>query len=95
MSTYWSLSAALDPWCVAQPQTAKDVSRIVKTLASNHCPFGIRGGGHGFFALSNSVADGVTIDLGCKLTRETFRHIEWAIPLHVVSWIHDSGGAYS
>lgn len=66
----------MDPWCVAQPQTAKDVSRIVKTLASNDCPFGIRGGGHGFFALSNSVAEGVTIDLGCKLTRENFCHTE-------------------
>ncbi|KAK7697635.1 hypothetical protein SLS64_013374 [Diaporthe eres] len=64
MSTYWSLSAALDPWCVAQPEGAKDVSSIVKTLAANDCPFGIRGGGHGFFALSNSVAEGVTIDLG-------------------------------
>lgn len=77
MSTYWSVSAALDPWCVAQPETAKDVSRVVKTLAANDCPFGIRGGGHGFFALSNSVADGVTIDLGCKLARIAF-------PLHRV-----------
>lgn len=64
MSTYWSVSAALDPWCVAQPQTAGDVSSIVKVLTAKKCPFGIRGGGHGFFALSNSVADGVTIDLG-------------------------------
>lgn len=50
---------------------------MVKTLAANDCPFGIRGGGHGFFALSNSVADGVTIDLGCKLARIAF-------PLHRV-----------
>lgn len=85
MSTYWSLSAALDPWCVAQPETAKDVSSIVKTLAANDCPFGIRGGGHGSFALSNSVAEGVTIDLGCKLTREASQHTGWASLLNVES----------
>ncbi|KAI3390918.1 hypothetical protein diail_8414 [Diaporthe ilicicola] len=64
MSTYWSVSAALDPWCIAQPKRAEDVSYIIKTLVANECPFGIRGGGHAFFALSNSVANGVTIDLG-------------------------------
>lgn len=92
MSTYWSLSAALDPWCVAQPEETKDVSSVVKTLAANDCPFGIRGGGHGFFALSNSVADGVTIDLGCKLTRTAFSQTNCTMSPPVESWHHDSDG---
>ncbi|KAJ2900398.1 FAD binding domain-containing protein [Zalerion maritima] len=62
MSTYWSVSAALDPWCIALPFTSSDVSAIVSTLAANNCPFGVRGGGHGSFDGSNSVADGVTVD---------------------------------
>ncbi|KAI8212055.1 Bifunctional solanapyrone synthase [Colletotrichum sp. SAR 10_76] len=64
MSTYWSVSAALNPWCIAQPSTAEDVSAIIKTLVANDCTFGVRGGGHGAFAGSNSVEDGVTIDFG-------------------------------
>ncbi|EQB44463.1 FAD binding domain-containing protein [Colletotrichum gloeosporioides Cg-14] len=64
MSTYWSVSAALNPWCIAQPSTAEDVSAIIKTLVANNCTFGVRGGGHGSFAGSNSVEDGVTIDFG-------------------------------
>lgn len=64
MESYWSLSAALNPWCVVQPSSAEDVSVIIRTLAQNECPFGVRGGGHGSFAGSNSVEDGVTIDFG-------------------------------
>lgn len=64
MDSYWSVSAALDPWCVVQPSTADDVSAIIKSLVSNNCTFGVRGGGHGSFAGSNSVEDGVTIDFG-------------------------------
>ncbi|ETS83949.1 hypothetical protein PFICI_05825 [Pestalotiopsis fici W106-1] len=64
MTTYWSLSAALDPWCMVLPRTVNDVSMTITTLADNECPFGIRGGGHGAHALSNSVEDGVTLDMG-------------------------------
>ncbi|KAK0374125.1 FAD binding domain-containing protein, partial [Colletotrichum limetticola] len=64
MDSYWSITAALDPWCVAQPSTAEDVSTIITTLAASNCTFGVRGGGHGSFAGSNSVNDGVTIDFG-------------------------------
>ncbi|KAJ0158875.1 Bifunctional solanapyrone synthase [Colletotrichum tanaceti] len=64
MGSYWSVSAALEPWCVAQPSTAGDVSAIVRTLVASNCTFGVRGGGHGSFAGSNSVEDGVTIDFG-------------------------------
>lgn len=46
------------------PSTAEDVSTIIKTVVAGHCPFGVKGGGHGSFALSNSVEHGVTIDFG-------------------------------
>ena len=64
MDSYWSVSAALDPWCVVQPANAKDVSLAVKLLVASSCNYGVRGGGHGSFAGSNSVSDGVTIDFG-------------------------------
>lgn len=46
------------------PSTAEDVSTTIKILVAERCPFGIRGGGHGSFPLSNSVKHGVTIDFG-------------------------------
>ncbi|KAK1962258.1 FAD binding domain-containing protein [Colletotrichum sublineola] len=64
MDSCWSVSAALNPWCIAQPSTAEDVSTIIKTLTTLNCTFGVRGGGHGSFAGSNSVEEGVTIDFG-------------------------------
>ncbi|KAM5346655.1 hypothetical protein ACJ41O_009660 [Fusarium nematophilum] len=64
MDSYWSVSAALRPDCIALPQTAEDVSKIMKAITANKCKFGIRGGGHGSFGLSNSVDDGITIDFG-------------------------------
>lgn len=64
MTTYWSLSAALEPWCMVLPQTTDDVSTVITTITEGQCPFGIRGGGHGTHALSNSLEEGVTIDMG-------------------------------
>ena len=64
MDSYWSVSAALDPWCVVQPSSAQDVSTIIRILGANDCAFGVCGGGHSSFAGSNSVKEGVTIDFG-------------------------------
>ncbi|KAF7554025.1 hypothetical protein G7Z17_g3228 [Cylindrodendrum hubeiense] len=64
MDSYWSESAALTPYCIALPESAEDASTIMKVIVKNDCQFGIRGGGHGSFALSNSISDGITIDLG-------------------------------
>lgn len=64
METYWSLSAALEPWCMVMPKTVEGVSAAMKTIVKNKCPFGIRGGGHGTHALANSLEEGVTIDMG-------------------------------
>ncbi|KAG7112797.1 Bifunctional solanapyrone synthase like protein [Verticillium longisporum] len=64
LQTYWSVSAALEPWCMVQPSTAEEVSVAIKTIVAGDCPFGIRGGGHGAHALSNGVEHGITIDFG-------------------------------
>ncbi|KAF5026134.1 hypothetical protein F66182_1782 [Fusarium sp. NRRL 66182] len=64
IQSYWSVSAALRPNCMVLPKTAQDVSKIINVMTKNQCKFGIRGGGHGNFPLSNSVEDGITIDFG-------------------------------
>jgi FAD/FMN-containing dehydrogenase len=64
LQSQWSISAELEPWCIVQPSDPKDVSKVVKKLVKNDCPFGIRSGGHGSFAGSNSVHNGVTVDMG-------------------------------
>jgi FAD/FMN-containing dehydrogenase len=64
LETYFSKSAALEPWCMVLPQTAQDVSLVIKTLVAGDCPFGVRGGGHSSHPLSNSVDEGITIDFG-------------------------------
>jgi len=64
LDSYWSVSARLRPWCMVLPSTPDDVSTIIRVLVKEYCPFGIRGGGHGSFALSNGVERGVTIDFG-------------------------------
>ncbi|KAK7211645.1 hypothetical protein V2G26_018823 [Clonostachys chloroleuca] len=64
IKTYFSKSAALEPWCMVLPSTAEDVSLIVKALVANDCPFGVRSGGHSSHPLSNSVEKGITVDFG-------------------------------
>ena len=70
METYWSLSAALEPWCMVMPKTVDDVSAAITTIVENQCPFGIRGGGPGTHALANSLEEGVTIDMGKSITTQ-------------------------
>jgi FAD/FMN-containing dehydrogenase len=64
IDSYWSKSAALEPWCMVLTATAGDASEVMKVITANDCPFGIRGGGHSVFPLSSSVEDGITIDFG-------------------------------
>lgn len=64
LETYWSVSAALEPWCMVMPATADEASLVIRVLTKNECPFGIRGGGHGADAYSNGIDAGVTIDFG-------------------------------
>ncbi|PGH26908.1 hypothetical protein AJ80_01491 [Polytolypa hystricis UAMH7299] len=65
IASYWSKSAALEPWCMVLPSTAEDASEVIKVITANECPFGIRAGGHSVFPLSSSVEDGITIDFDC------------------------------
>ncbi|KAI1307069.1 FAD binding domain-containing protein [Xylaria venustula] len=64
LKSYFSVSAALEPWCIVLPSTTEEVSNVIKTLTTHQCPFGIQSGGHGLFPGANSVQNGVTIDLG-------------------------------
>ncbi|SPJ70427.1 related to 6-hydroxy-d-nicotine oxidase [Fusarium torulosum] len=62
--SYFSVSSQLQPYCIVQPETARDVSVIIKTLGhSSQCKFAIRSGGHTVWA-ANNINDGVTIDMG-------------------------------
>ncbi|KAG8664692.1 uncharacterized protein FPOAC1_013472 [Fusarium poae] len=62
--SYFSVSSQLEPYCIVQPESAKDVSTIIKTLtADTKCNFAIRSGGHTVWA-ANNINDGVTIDMG-------------------------------
>ncbi|RYC59910.1 hypothetical protein CHU98_g6286 [Xylaria longipes] len=68
IASYFSpQAAAVRPACYVTPQTAQDVSAIVKSLTSSHhggpYDFAVRSGGHTWFADSNSSPGGVTIDL--------------------------------
>ncbi|KAK6074441.1 FAD binding domain-containing protein [Seiridium cupressi] len=64
IESYWSVSASLSPTCMVLPTSPEDVTSIIQTITANECSFGIRGGGHGSFAFSNSVDAGITIDFG-------------------------------
>lgn len=64
-ASYWSTNnAALRPACILKPQTAVDVSRILKAISRTDIKFAVRGGGSTPWAGSNNIVDGVTIDLG-------------------------------
>ncbi len=46
------------------PESAEDVSDVVKALTASSCPFGMRSGAHSAFQGSNGIKDGVTVDFG-------------------------------
>ncbi|RMJ01568.1 hypothetical protein CDV36_015690 [Fusarium kuroshium] len=69
LQTYWSVSARLKPWCIVQPRTTDEVSKVLKTLldigsGAGSWHIAVRGGGHNHWAGSSNIANGVTIDLG-------------------------------
>ncbi|KAF5009450.1 hypothetical protein FDECE_4333 [Fusarium decemcellulare] len=62
--SYFSVSSQLSPYCIVQPESAKDVSLIVTSLTeTSTCNFAIRSGGHTVWP-ANNIDNGVTIDLG-------------------------------
>lgn len=64
IESIFSITAALEPWCLVLPETTSDVSVLIGVINEESCPFGIRSGGHAVYANGNSVQDGVTIDMG-------------------------------
>ena len=46
------------------PQSTEELATTINIITDKKCTFGIRGGGHGTHALSNSLEKGVTIDMG-------------------------------
>lgn len=62
--SYFSVSSQLEPYCIVQPESAKDVSTIIKTLTSDtKCNFAIRSGGHTVWAANNSEFGARLIEL--------------------------------
>ena len=62
-SSYFFQQARLSPQCIIRPESAQDVSLIVKTLGKLQSKAAIRGGGHTPFAGAANINTGVTIDL--------------------------------
>ncbi|KAI2610570.1 putative oxidoreductase [Hypoxylon sp. NC1633] len=66
LASYFSLqSSAVHPLCFVSPQTADDVSAVIRSLTSDNtsCEFAVRSGGHMWIPSSSNAAGGVTIDL--------------------------------
>lgn len=70
LSSYFALQASsVHPLCFVTPQTARDVSAVVGSLATNasdgnsSCGFAIRSGGHMWIPGASNAPGGVTIDL--------------------------------
>lgn len=68
LSSYFALQAsAVQPLCFVSPQSAGDVSSVVRSLTTNvsdsSCEFAIRSGGHMWFPGASNSPGGVTIDL--------------------------------
>ncbi|KAF2141094.1 uncharacterized protein K452DRAFT_327327 [Aplosporella prunicola CBS 121167] len=64
ISSYWSVSVQLHPYCIVQPETTADVSTTITTLVEEtNCKFAIRSGGHSSNPGANNIEKGVTIDL--------------------------------
>ncbi|KAK7752796.1 hypothetical protein SLS62_005348 [Diatrype stigma] len=68
LSSYFALqTSAVKPLCFVAPQTAGDVSALVKWLTANvsdgPVKFAVRSGGHMWLPNASNGADGVTIDL--------------------------------
>ncbi|KAF9260454.1 FAD-binding domain-containing protein [Marasmius fiardii PR-910] len=63
-TTYYSLQQQeLMPLCTVKPQTAQDVSDIVKLAKANQCPFAVASGGHMSWKGSSNLDGGFVIDM--------------------------------
>ncbi|KAJ2892457.1 hypothetical protein MKZ38_009847 [Zalerion maritima] len=65
VSSWWSASSRLRPWCIVQPRNTDEVSSAVKALSEAGAgSFAVRSGGHSHWAGGSNIQNGVTIDLG-------------------------------
>ena len=65
INSYFYQQARLAPQCIVYPNSASDVSRIVKIIAGMQAKAAIRGGGHTPFANAANIDNAITIDLSC------------------------------
>ncbi|KAI9710275.1 MAG: hypothetical protein M1820_002769 [Bogoriella megaspora] len=70
-ASYWASNNPLHPNCIVQPNTAEEVSRVVKVLVKGSGLIALRSGGHTQWTGSNDIHKGVTIDLG-RMTDVTY-----------------------
>ncbi|KAF2675972.1 FAD binding domain protein [Lentithecium fluviatile CBS 122367] len=65
LSSFWSeQEQSVTPICVLRPVSGRDVSEIIRTLATApKCRFAVKSGGHMAQAGAANIEDGVTIDL--------------------------------
>ena len=53
----------LVPTCIAQPQSAEEVSQIIHILKEQRCIFAVKSGGHSTCPGASAIHNGVVIDL--------------------------------
>lgn len=66
LASYYSVQQeSMRPACIVFPQTADDVSNVLKLLAKDNssCHFAIRSGGHTSWAGASNIEGGITLDL--------------------------------
>ncbi len=63
-SAYWSSQQTETlPACRVQPKQRNNVAAALIITSFFNCPFAVKSGGHGAFAGSSNIQDGLTIDL--------------------------------
>ncbi|XDG05839.1 hypothetical protein ABKA04_005454 [Annulohypoxylon sp. FPYF3050] len=61
--SYWAASARISPACFVLPESAEQVSAVLKELVAQKRQFAIRSGGHSPVPGTNNITGAVTIDL--------------------------------
>ncbi|KAK5992201.1 FAD-dependent monooxygenase sdcF [Cladobotryum mycophilum] len=65
INSWWSASSRLRPWCIVQPRTVQDVSKVMRALSQlGTGGFAVRSGGHSHWTGGSNIENGITIDLG-------------------------------
>ncbi|KAF9871877.1 hypothetical protein CkaCkLH20_10509 [Colletotrichum karsti] len=76
-NVYWSGRQSMKPSCIALPESAEDVSKILGLVTKHDNPFTVRSGGHTAFPRGSNIQGGVVIamdsmnDIQVSLDRST------------------------